>query len=148
MLTWASATSPAANLMHLPQPGPSALSAGALSKAGVAADDVQEVYMGNVLSANLGQVLQQSCARTPLCISCADSSSARGDANCTTSAALYDRILRDMPTVLVQAPARQAALCAGLPVSAVCTTVNKVCASGMKAVMLGATSILGGVRSA
>jgi acetyl-CoA C-acetyltransferase len=43
---------------------------------------------------------------------------------------------------------RQAALSAGLPVSTVCTTVNKVCASGMKAVMLGATSILGGVRSA
>jgi len=47
----------------------------------------------------------------------------------------------------VQAPARQAALGAGLPVSTVCTTVNKVCASGMKAVMLGATSILAGVRA-
>ena len=41
----------------------------------------------------------------------------------------------------MQAPARQAALGAGLPSSAVCTTVNKVCASGMKAVMLGAQSI-------
>ena len=43
---------------------------------------------------------------------------------------------------LGQAPARQAARGAGLPDSAVCTTVNKVCASGMKAVMLGAQSIL------
>jgi acetyl-CoA C-acetyltransferase len=41
-----------------------------------------------------------------------------------------------------QAPARQAALFAGLPNSVACTTVNKVCASGMKSVMLGAQSIL------
>ena len=40
-----------------------------------------------------------------------------------------------------QAPARQAALFAGLPNSVTCTTVNKVCASGMKAVMLGAQAI-------
>ena len=39
-----------------------------------------------------------------------------------------------------QAPARQAAIFAGLPDSVACTTVNKVCASGMKAVMLGSTS--------
>ena len=43
-----------------------------------------------------------------------------------------------------QAPARQAAIYAGLPVSVVCTTVNKVCASGMKAVMMGAQAILCG----
>jgi len=43
-----------------------------------------------------------------------------------------------------QAPARQAALKAGLPVSTPCTTINKVCASGMKAVMLGAQSIMCG----
>lgn len=41
-----------------------------------------------------------------------------------------------------QAPARQAALAAGVHVGATCTTVNKVCASGMKAVILGAQSIL------
>lgn len=40
-----------------------------------------------------------------------------------------------------QAPAKQAALYAGLPNSIICTTVNKVCASGMKAVMLGAQAI-------
>lgn len=40
-----------------------------------------------------------------------------------------------------QAPARQAALQAGLPVSTVCTTVNKVCSSGLKAVTLAAQSI-------
>ncbi len=40
-----------------------------------------------------------------------------------------------------QAPARQAALAAGVHVGATCTTVNKVCASGMKAVILGAQSI-------
>jgi acetyl-CoA C-acetyltransferase len=43
-----------------------------------------------------------------------------------------------------QAPARQAALKAGLPDSVICTTVNKVCASGMKAVMLAAQAILAG----
>jgi acetyl-CoA C-acetyltransferase len=41
-----------------------------------------------------------------------------------------------------QAPARQAALAAGIHVGATCTTINKVCASGMKAVILGAQSIL------
>ena len=41
-----------------------------------------------------------------------------------------------------QAPARQAAIAAGVHVGATCTTVNKVCASGMKAVILGAQSIL------
>jgi acetyl-CoA C-acetyltransferase len=43
---------------------------------------------------------------------------------------------------LGQAPARQAAKYAGLPDSVNCTTVNKVCASGMKSIMLGAQSIL------
>jgi acetyl-CoA C-acetyltransferase len=40
-----------------------------------------------------------------------------------------------------QAPARQAALGAGLSKSVICTTINKVCASGMKSIMLGAQSI-------
>lgn len=40
-----------------------------------------------------------------------------------------------------QAPARQAALKAGLPVSTICTTINKVCSSGLKAVSLAAQSI-------
>ncbi len=43
-----------------------------------------------------------------------------------------------------QAPARQAAIYAGLPNSVACTTVNKVCASGMKSVMLGTQAILCG----
>lgn len=43
-----------------------------------------------------------------------------------------------------QAPARQAAIFAGLPNSVACTTVNKVCASGMKSVMLGAQAIMCG----
>lgn len=43
-----------------------------------------------------------------------------------------------------QAPARQAAIYAGLPNDVICTTVNKVCASGMKSVMLGAQAILCG----
>lgn len=43
-----------------------------------------------------------------------------------------------------QAPARQAALYAGLPDSVIATTVNKVCASGMKAVIMGAQSIISG----
>ena len=49
-----------------------------------------------------------------------------------------------LPAGLGQAPARQAALQAGLPVSSACTTINKVCGSGMKAVMLGADQILAG----
>ncbi|WP_423736133.1 acetyl-CoA C-acyltransferase [Chitinophaga caseinilytica] len=67
----------------------------ALERAGVAKEQVQEVFMGNVISANTGQ-----------------------------------------------APANQASLYAGLPNTVPCTTVNKVCASGMKAIMLGAQSIL------
>lgn len=42
-----------------------------------------------------------------------------------------------LPANLGQAPARQASIAAGLPVSAGCTTINKVCGSGMKAIMLG-----------
>jgi len=68
---------------------------GAVERAGIKAQDVQEVYMGCVLQANLGQ-----------------------------------------------APARQAAIYAGLSENVCCTTVNKVCASGMKAIMNGAQSIL------
>ena len=67
---------------------------GALSRAGVQSNQVQEVYMGNVVSANLGQ-----------------------------------------------APAKQAALKAGLPATIPCTTINKVCASGTKAIMLAAQAI-------
>jgi len=70
---------------------------GALEQAGLAADQVEEVFMGCVLPAGLGQ-----------------------------------------------APARQAALGAGLPASAGCTTVNKVCGSGMKAIMLGVDAIKAG----
>lgn len=47
-----------------------------------------------------------------------------------------------------QAPATQAALKAGIPSSVPCTLVNKVCASGMKAVVLGAQTILAGRRGA
>lgn len=67
---------------------------GAVNRAGIEPGAVDEVYMGNVISANLGQ-----------------------------------------------APARQAAIYAGLKPSAICTTINKVCASGMKAVMLASQSI-------
>lgn len=70
---------------------------GALEKANISADNVDEVFMGNVLQANLGQ-----------------------------------------------APARQAALFAGLGQDVPCTTVNKVCASGMKSISLGAQTILAG----
>jgi acetyl-CoA C-acetyltransferase len=67
----------------------------AVKKSGIKPADVEEVYMGCVLQANLGQ-----------------------------------------------APARQAAILAGLPENVCCTTVNKVCASGMKAIMNAAQSIL------
>lgn len=69
----------------------------AIQRAGIPKEMVNEVVMGNVLQANLGQ-----------------------------------------------APARQAALFAGLPNETVCTTVNKVCASGMKAIAIGCQSILMG----
>ncbi|HTC27961.1 acetyl-CoA C-acyltransferase [Dyella sp.] len=72
-----------------PKLGATAIRA-ALEQAGLAAGDVNEVIMGCVLPANLGQ-----------------------------------------------APARQAALYAGLPAATGCTTVNKVCGSGMKAIMFG-----------
>ncbi len=49
-----------------------------------------------------------------------------------------------LPAGVGQAPARQAALGAGLPVSAGCTTINKVCGSGMKAVMQGHDALLAG----
>ncbi|MDJ0364212.1 acetyl-CoA C-acyltransferase [Hymenobacter sp. H14-R3] len=68
---------------------------GALDKAGVAPELVEQVIMGNVISANLGQ-----------------------------------------------APARQAAKKAGLPDTVECTTVNKVCASGSKAIMYAAQAIM------
>ncbi|EMS35026.1 Acetyl-CoA acetyltransferase [Mariniradius saccharolyticus AK6] len=70
---------------------------GAIKKAGVDPKEVQEVMMGNVISANLGQ-----------------------------------------------APARQAAIGAGIGYHVPCTTINKVCASGMKAVMFAAQSIMTG----
>ncbi|MCB0768894.1 MAG: acetyl-CoA C-acyltransferase [Flavobacteriales bacterium] len=68
---------------------------GAVEKAGVDPKLVNEVIMGSVLQANLGQ-----------------------------------------------APARQAAKAAGLPNEVACTTVNKVCASGMKAIMMATQDIL------
>ena len=70
---------------------------GALEKIKLDPKEVTEVFMGNVLQANLGQ-----------------------------------------------APARQSAIFAGLPDTVHCTTVNKVCASGMKSIMLGAQSIICG----
>jgi len=66
----------------------------AVKRAGIKKTDVQEVIMGNVLTAGIGQ-----------------------------------------------APARQAALFAGLPESVECMTVNKVCGSGLKAVMLAAQAV-------
>ena len=70
---------------------------GALEKVSLSADKVDEVYMGNVLQANLGQ-----------------------------------------------APARQASMAAGLTQEVPCTTINKVCSSGMKSIMLAAQSIMCG----
>jgi len=69
----------------------------AVEKAGINPDEIDEVYMGNVLQANLGQ-----------------------------------------------APARQAAMGAGLSPNIPCTTINKVCSSGMKSIMLAAQSIMCG----
>jgi acetyl-CoA C-acetyltransferase len=69
----------------------------ALERSGVGPGDIDEVFMGNVVQAGVGQ-----------------------------------------------APARQAALGAGLPQSVPCTTVNKVCGSGLKSVMLASSQIRAG----
>lgn len=82
-------------LSSLPAPQLGAISIkAALAEANVKPGEVDEVFLGNVLSANLGQ-----------------------------------------------APAKQASLAAGIPDTVPCTTVHKVCASGMKALMFGAQSI-------
>ncbi len=52
-----------------------------------------------------------------------------------------------LPAGIGQAPARQAALEAGIPKSVGCTTVNKMCGSGMKTVMFGYDSIIAGTNS-
>ncbi len=52
-----------------------------------------------------------------------------------------------LPANLGQAPARQASLAAGIPVSTGCTTINKVCGSGMKAIMMGHDLIKAGSAS-
>lgn len=70
---------------------------GAIKKAGIDANIIDEVFMGNVVSANLGQ-----------------------------------------------APARQAAIFAGVPNTVPCTTINKVCSSGMKSIMIAAQTIMTG----
>jgi len=77
-----------------PQLGAQAVKA-AIQRAGIKAEDVEEVILGNVVGAGIGQ-----------------------------------------------APARQAAVFAGLPYTVPCTTVNKVCSSGMKTIMFAAQSIL------
>lgn len=82
--------------LSAPQLGAIAIKA-ALERSGVDPAQVNEVFMGNVVSAGIGQ-----------------------------------------------APAQQASIFAGLPTNIPCTTVNKVCASGMKAIMLGAQSIING----
>ena len=52
-----------------------------------------------------------------------------------------------LPAGLGQAPARQAALGAGLPIGATCTTINKMCGSGMKTIMMGHDAIKAGSAS-
>ena len=77
-----------------PRLGAAAIRA-AIGRSGLAPDDIGEVFMGNVLSAGIGQ-----------------------------------------------APARQAAIYGGIPVSVPATTVSKVCGSGLQAVVLGVKSVL------
>ncbi|MGB2275097.1 MAG: acetyl-CoA C-acyltransferase [Schleiferiaceae bacterium] len=79
-----------------PKLGATAISA-AIKKAGIQPKDVEEVLMGNVLQAGIGQ-----------------------------------------------APARQAAIYAGISENVPCTTINKVCSSGMKAIMMASQSIKAG----
>ena len=66
--------------------------------------------------------------------------------DCGLAAADVDEVILGcvLPAGLGQAPARQAALAAGLPTGIPCTTVNKVCGSGMKTTMLGHDLIVAG----
>ncbi len=66
--------------------------------------------------------------------------------DCGLAAADVDEVLLGcvLPAGLGQAPARQAALAAGIPTGIPCTTVNKVCGSGMKTTMLGHDLIVAG----
>ncbi|MEX0975936.1 MAG: acetyl-CoA C-acyltransferase [Woeseia sp.] len=66
--------------------------------------------------------------------------------DCGLEPSAVDRVLLGcvLPAGLGQAPARQAALAAGLPKETACVTINKVCGSGMKAAMLGYDSIVAG----
>ena len=64
--------------------------------------------------------------------------------------ALLPQLFADVLVIgpgLGQAPARQAALGAGLDIGTPCTTVNKVCASGMKATQIGFDTIKSGLKS-
>ena len=75
-----------------------------------------------------------------------DRLSTEGDANANANAG-FDLMVREafmgnvVSAGMGQAPCRQAVLGAGLPETTICTTVNKVCASGMKSVMLAAQSL-------
>jgi acetyl-CoA C-acetyltransferase len=66
--------------------------------------------------------------------------------DCGLEPSAVDRVLLGcvLPAGLGQAPARQAALAAGLPKDTACATLNKVCGSGMKAAMLAHDSIVAG----
>lgn len=72
----------------------------AISRAGIEKTQIQEAFMGNVVSAGIGQ-----------------------------------------------APTRQAVIYAGLPLDCPSTTINKVCASGMKTVMMAAMNVTSGYRT-
>ncbi|MEX2496867.1 MAG: acetyl-CoA C-acyltransferase [Woeseia sp.] len=69
--------------------------------------------------------------------------------DCALDPAVIDEVMLGcvLPAGLGQAPARQAALAAGLSAATTCTTINKVCGSGMKAVMLGGDLIAAGSAS-
>lgn len=71
----------------------------------------------------------------------ADALAKSGLDNCQVDEVLMGCVL---PAGLGQAPARQAALEAGLDLSSACTTINKVCGSGMKAVMMAANALRAG----
>jgi acetyl-CoA C-acetyltransferase len=102
----------------------------------------------------MNEILILSAARTPigslngaLANSTAPQLAAKAAAEALTRAAVKPEELGEVvlgcviPAGIGQAPARQAAIAAGIPASVGATTVNKVCGSGMKAVMLASQSI-------
>ena len=110
---------------------------------------ITDIYIGAARRTPLGSFLGSLSALSATDLGAAAIQAAVADSGIDPAA--IDEVLMGciLPAGLGQAPARQAALKAGIPPSVPCTTINKVCGSAMKAVMLGYDQIrAGSARSA